>query len=104
MNILIDKGPIDSDPRKDEEIIQEKALCLAKSLQDVIEYLYNEREIRNGVSNKSALQGFLRGKLNELKNPESQLRVISSIQNQMFERILGNYQTTVDEDGAYKMR
>ena len=89
---------------KDDEIIQKMAKCLTENQKDVIDYLHNDKEMRNDNANKIAVNGFLQRKLNELKESKEKFNIIKEIQHELFEKVLGNYQTLKEEVGSYKMR
>ena len=92
----------DTNPDKVDEIIQITANYLTKTLKDVIDYLHMDNEEKNDNSNKITVSGFLQRKFNELKQCNKQLDIIREIQNELVEKVLGNYQTLVDEEGSYK--
>ena len=96
--------PFDTNPDKEDEIIQNTAEYLTVTLKDVIDYLHTDKEVKNDNSNKITVNGFLQRKFNELKQSEKKLDIIRDIQHEFFEKVLGNYQTMVDEEGSYKNR
>ena len=98
------KLPFDNESGKNDEIIQKVAKYLTETLKDVIDYLHNDKQMKNDNANKITANGFLQRKFNELKQSEKKLDIIREIQNELFEKVLGNYQTLVDEQGSYKMR
>ena len=100
----LSKLPFDTDPGKDYEIIQKTAKYLTEILKDVIDYLHIDKEMKNDNSNKITVDGFLQRKFNEMKESEKKLDMIREIQHDFFEKVLGNYQTLVDEEGSYKNR
>ena len=100
----LSKLPFDTDSGKDDEIVQKVAKYLTETLKDVIDYLHNDKQTKNDNANKITANGFLQRKFNELKQSEEKLDIIREIQNELFEKVLGNYQTLVDEQGSYKMR
>ena len=57
---------------------------------------------KNDNSNKITVSGFLQRKFNELKQSEKKIDIFREIQHELFEKVLGNYQTLVDEEGSYK--
>ena len=77
---------------------------MTESLKDVIDYLHNDKQTKNDNANKITANGFLQRKFNELKQSEKKLDIIKEIQNELFEKVLGNYQTQVEEEGSYRMR
>ena len=96
--------PYDTNTDKEDEIIQNTAEYLTVTLKDVIDYLHTDKEVKNDNSNKITVNGFLQRKFNELKQSEKKLDIIRDIQHEFFEKVLGNYQTMVDEEGSYKNR
>ena len=100
----LSKLPFDTGPGKENEIIQNTTKYLTETLRDVIDWLHNDKEVKNVNANKITVNGFLQRKFNELNQPEKKLEIIMDIQNEVFEKVLGNYQTLVDEEGSYKMR
>ena len=100
----LSKLPFDTDPGKEDEIIQNTTKYLTETLKDVIDWLHNDKEVKNANANKITVNVFLQRKFNELNQPEKKLEIIMDIQNEVFEKVLGNYQTLVDEEGSYKMR
>ena len=100
----LSKLPFDTDSGKDDEIVQKTAKYLTETLKDVIDYLHNDKQTKNDNANKITANGFLQRKFNELKQSEKKLDIFREIQNELFEKVLGNYQTLVDEQGSYKMR
>ena len=89
---------------KYNEIIQKTSKFLTETLKDVIDWLHNDKEVKNANANKITVNGFLQRKFNELKQSEKKLDIIRKIQHEFFEKVLGNYQTQVDEEGSYKNR
>ena len=100
----LSKLPFDTVPGKENEIIQNTTKYLTETLKDVIDWLHNDKEVKNADANKITVNGFLQRKFNELNQPEKKLEIIMDIQNEVFEKVLGNYQTLVEEEGSYKMR
>ena len=100
----LSKLPFNTDNGKDDEIIQKTTKYLTETLKNVIDYLHSDKEVKNDNSNKSTVNGLLQRKFNELKQSEKKLDIIRDIQHEFFEKVLGNYQTMVDEEGSYKNR
>ena len=100
----LSKLPFDTGSSKENKIMQNTTKYLTETLKDVIDWLHNDKEVKNANANKSTVNGFLQRKFNELNQPEKKLEIIMDIQNEVFEKVLGNYQTLVDEEGSYKMR
>ena len=96
--------PFKMDPIKEDDIIQNITKYLTETLKDVIGWLHIDKEVKNDKSNKVTVNGFLQRTFEKLKQSEKKLDVIREIQHEVFEKVLSNYQTLVDEEGSYKNR
>ena len=98
------KLPFDTETDTDEEIIQKTTKYLTETLKDVIEYLHLDKEEKNYNFNKRIVNAKLQEKLNELKQSEEKLDIIWEIQQELYEKVLINYQILAGENGYYNNR